>query len=276
MASTHGDPGSLVTNPLRLVIGLTGAAAAALVLLALSGLAGCSNPADSRPCTRVLFVGNSYTSVNDLPTVFAELARSGGHRVETGSATADGATLADHVSSSATAALLRSAKWDIVILQEQSQIPAIDQFRQTQMYPAARKLVSMVRQTGAQPVFFITWAHRDGWSENGLVSYGSMQAAIDDAYLAIAGELGVGLAPVGYAWQTLLGQETSAGLWKDDGSHPTEKGTYLAACVFYATIFHESPRALTYRGNLSIAEASTVQEVAAATVLGDPGKWGLP
>jgi hypothetical protein len=30
----------------------------------------------------ILFIGNSYTTVNDLPSVFANLARSGGHRVE--------------------------------------------------------------------------------------------------------------------------------------------------------------------------------------------------
>ena len=81
---------------------------------------------------------------------------------------------------------MRSAKWNIVVLQEQSQIPAVDQFRQQQMYPAARTLVAMARDASAQPVFFLTWAHRDGWPENGLDDYGSMQAAIDDGYLAIA------------------------------------------------------------------------------------------
>jgi hypothetical protein len=262
----------------RLVIALAAGTTVAgiLLVLGLSAGAGCGSPTDSTPCTRVLFIGNSYTSVNDLPRVFAKLARSGGHRVETGRATTDGARLADHATSSATTAALTSAKWNIVVLQEQSQIPAIEQFRQAEMFPAARALVAMVRQEGAQPMFFLTWAHRDGWPQNGLIDYRSMQAAIDDGYLAIAGEQGAALAPVGYAWQTLLGQDASAGLWQDDGSHPTEKGTYLAACVFYAAIFRESPNGLPYRGSLSNADASKLQEVAAATVLGDPGRWGIP
>ncbi|TMD08020.1 MAG: hypothetical protein E6J01_04565 [Chloroflexi bacterium] len=247
-----------------------------LLVLGLSPQAGCGIPGNSASCTRVLFIGNSYTSVNDLPTMFAKLARSGGHRVETGRATEDGSTLADHAGSSRTTTALTSANWNIVVLQEQSQIPAVDQFQQTQMYPAARTLVAMVRRIGAQPIFFITWAHRDGWPENGLVDYTAMQSAIDDAYLTIASEQHVAVAPVGFAWQTLLGQEGSPGLWRDDGSHPTEKGTYLAACVFYATIFRESPKGLTYHGGLSGAEASTLQQVAAVTVLGDPAKWGLP
>ena len=261
----------------RLVVGLTAGTTAAgiLLVLGLSAQAGCGSPGDSTPCTRVLFIGNSYTSVNDLPSVFAKLARAGGHRVETGRATADGARLADHATSSATIAAITSAKWNIVVLQEQSQIPAIEQFRQAEMYPGARALVAMVRQAGAQPMFFLTWAHRGGWPENGLIDYSTMQSAIDDAYLAIAGEQHAAVAPVGYAWQTLLGHEASPGLWQDDGTHPTEKGTYLAACVFYAAIFGESPEGLAYRGNLSDAEASKLQEVAGATVLGDLGKWGL-
>jgi hypothetical protein len=259
-----------------LVIVLAVVAVGLLLALGLSAQTGCGNPIDSSPCTRVLFIGNSYTSVNDLPTTFAKLARSGGHRVETGMAADGGATLADHAGSSATATALTSAKWTIVVLQEQSQIPAVDQLRQTEMYPAARKLVSMVRNLGAQPMFFITWAHRDGWPQDGLPDYNAMQAAIDDGYLAIAGEQLAAVAPVGYAWQTLLGQEASPGLWQDDGSHPTEKGTYLAACVFYATIFRESPKGRTYHGALSDAEASTLQQVAAVTVLSDPAKWGLP
>ncbi len=263
----------------RLVISLATVAAVAVGLLLVLGppaQLGCGIPGNSASCIRVLFIGNSYTSVNDLPTIFAKLARSGGHRVETGTATQDGSTLADHAGSAGTTTALTSATWTLVVLQEQSQIPAVDQFRETQMYPAARTLVAMVRRAGAQPIFFITWAHRDGWPEDGLADYSSMQSAIDDGYLTIAREQHAAVAPVGFAWQTLLGQQGSPGLWQDDGSHPTEKGTYLAACVFYATIFRESPKGLTYHSSLSDAEASTLQQVAAVTVLGDPAKWGLP
>jgi hypothetical protein len=252
------------------------AAAAGLGLLTLQLNAGCPDPGQSPGCTRVLFVGNSYTTVNDLPSVFVSLARSGGHRVETGTAAGDGWTLADHAGSPATAAKLASAKWDIVVLQEQSQIPSVDQLRQAQMYPAARRLVSSIRNQGARPLFYLTWARRDGWPENGMPNFASMQSAIDDGYLAIAGEERAAVAPVGYAWSALLGQEAPAGLWQDDGSHPTAAGTYLAACVFYATIFRESPKGLAYHSSLSAEEAAKVQAAAAQTVLSDPAKWPAP
>ena len=249
--------------------------AVALGLLALQMNTGCPDQGRSAACTRVLFIGNSYTTVNDLPSVFASLARSGGHRVETGTAAVDGWTLADHAGSSATAAKVGSRNWDIVVLQEQSQIPSVAQFRETQMFPAARRLVGMIRDHGARPIFYLAWARRDGWPENGMPNYASMQSAIHEGYLAIAGEQQATIAPVGDAWSAMLGQEAPAALWQDDGSHPTEAGTYLAACVFYATIFRESPNGLGYHASLSGDEAAKIQRAAAATVLGDPGKMAI-
>jgi hypothetical protein len=244
-----------------------------VLALAQLGCTGSSACHGSGGCTRVLFIGNSYTYVNDLPTTFATLAGSGGESVETGMLAEGGATLADDAAASDTATTLASQHWNAVVLQEQSEIPSIEQFRQTEMYPAARQLVGMVRAAGAQPVFFLTWAHRDGWPEDGLPNYASMQSAIDDGYLTIAREQSAAIAPVGYAWWTMLTQDPGAGLWLDDGSHPTMEGTYLAACVFYATIFKLSPVGLPYDAGLPSDEAATLQEIAANVVLGDPARW---
>src|SRR5207253_10950237 len=154
------------------------------------------------------------------------------------SAAVDGWTLANHADSPATATALVASPWDIVVLQEQSQIPAIEEFRQTQMYPAARRLIGSIRNQGARPLFYLTWGRRDGWPENGMPDYTSMQAAINQGYLAIAGDQRAAAAPVGVAWALLVTRGAGPLLWQQDGSHPTEAGTYLAACVFYATIFH--------------------------------------
>lgn len=83
------------------------------------------------------------------------------------------------------------------------------------------------------------------------------------------------VAPVGAAWQTAVAQKAFPALWQDDGSHPTVQGTYLAACVFYATIFRQSPMGLSYHDGLSDAEAIKLQEVAATTVFTDAAQWGL-
>ena len=178
-----------------------------------------------------------------------------------------GWTFADHIQSPKTLDQLKSTTWNFVILQEQSQIPSVEQSRTQEMYPAARGLVHKIKDIGAAPIFFITWARRDGWPENGMNNYESMQIQINNGYMGIAQELNAPIAPVGSAWLTAVKQHPELALWQEDGSHPSEQGTYLAACVFYAVIFQESPEGLTYRAELSKDSAKILQSIAASTVL---------
>lgn len=250
--------------------------ACALLLGALGCASVAACPGNGESCVRILFLGNSYTSVNDLPGTLSKLALSGGHHLETGMATEGGATLAAHLASPGTLATLRGSRWAFVVLQEQSQLPALDGMRREQMYPAARSLVSTIAAAGARPIFFLTWAHRDGWPVYGLPDYAAMQAAIDTGYLAIARELGAPVAPVGEAWLEVYRRAPQLALWQDDGSHPSVAGTYLAACVFYAALFEQSPVGLTYVADLPKDTALSLQGTAATVVLGHPGQCGLP
>src|SRR5437870_49387 len=106
---------------LRLLAGLVAVAASGCGAAAPTGCAGAQS------CTRVLFIGNSYTAVNDLPQTFAALASSGGHATQTAMLADGGTTLAQHVASPATSQQLGAAHWDFVVLQEQSQIPSVAQ-----------------------------------------------------------------------------------------------------------------------------------------------------
>lgn len=231
---------------------------------------------DDPDCLRILFIGNSYTFVNDLPGTVARLAKAGGHRVETGMSAPGGWFLSDHANSAETLDQIKSSTWDFVILQEQSQAPASEQVRNSQMYPAARTLVGTIMEAGAAPILFITWAHRDGWPDNGMPSYESMQTAINAGYLALGQELNVQMAPVGDAWSETRRQNPQLSLWQEDGSHPSPQGTYLAACVFYAVIYREGPDGLSYTGSLSQEEARVLQRIAGEIVLKRPSSWNIP
>jgi hypothetical protein len=230
----------------------------------------------SGPALHILFVGNSYIFVNDLPKVFAQLAAAGGHKVTTGMMANGGWTLAHHANSAETLNAIQASKWDYVIMHEQSQIPAFEQSRRETMYPAARYLVPIVKQRGAAPVFFLTWAHRQGWPERGMPDYESMQAQIEQGYLEIARELDVAVAPVGQAWSRARREYPELELWQGDGSHPSELGTYLAASVFYAVIFRQSPEGLKCPGSIPPETARRIQGIAAKVVLENPKQWNIP
>jgi hypothetical protein len=246
--------------------------------LAVSSCAGPSATCapDDSSCLAVLFIGNSYTYVNDLPGTFARLALSGGHRVEVGQLASGGATLHDHLADAATVPRLESRPWSDVVLQEQSQMPSLPASRDSWMYPAARSLVELIRGRGANPMFFMTWAHRDGDSTAGIPDYETMQRAVDAAYLSISQELVVPVAPVGYVWFIVRRQDPQIDLWQGDGSHPSTAGTYLAACVFYAALFRQSPVGLGFDDGLGADTAAVLQRAAADEVLASPAEWGLP
>jgi len=103
-----------------------------------------------------------------------------------------------------------------------------------------------------------------------------MQSQIDVGYLGIAQELAVPMVPVRYAWLLATGQNRQLNLWQEDGSHPTEEGTYLAACVFFAVIFRQSPEGLTHLAHLSKEIALYIQQIAANTVLDNSIEWNFP
>lgn len=109
-----------------------------------------------------------------------------------------------------------------------------------------------------------------------MPDYLAMQRQIDAAYVTIAQQLGVPAAPVGYAWSTVHRADPALTLWQDDGSHPTIAGTYLAACVFYAAIFHQSPNGLRWTDGLSAADAQTLQAVATTSVFSPAQAWLSP
>ena len=187
-----------------------------------------------------------------------------------------GQTLAGHAASPGSLTEITGKRWDFIVLQEQSRIPAIAAQRNEQMVPAARLLDKKAAESGADTVLFATWASRDGLPGAGFKDYVAMQSAIEAGYLEVAGEIGAIVAPVGAAWQRALDEHPELELWQRDGSHPSLEGTYLAACVFYATLLETSPEGANYRAGLPEETARFLQAVAGEVVLGNPARWHIP
>lgn len=241
-------------------------------------LVSCGLLGGSQDQVEVLFIGNSYTASNGLPDMFERLAEEGGHGVRAEMVAPGGWRFADHVAStgpSGTIERIKGRAWDYVVLQEQSVIPSLAGTREREMYPAARGLYSEVNAIGAETIFFMTWGRRDGLPSEGHPDFSSMQRALEEGYLQIGNELNVPVAPVGIAWWKGLQGSPDLDLWVADGSHPTRVGTYLAACVFYAVIFGESPEGVDYNGGLDDDLATQLQTIAWETVQPHAELWNL-
>jgi len=185
-----------------------------------------SRPAGPR---NVLFVGNSFTARNDLPGLIAALAAARGKEFRYRLISVGGASLRTHWNAGEAVNAIRSGQYDAVVLQEQSTLPVKNA---TRMHENVRLFDCAIKAAGARAYLYMTWARR-GTPES--------QASISEAYAAIAKEVGATLVPVGVAWQSFLRRYALPVLHDRDGSHPTPAGSYLAACVFFAVMFCESP-----------------------------------
>jgi hypothetical protein len=206
--------------------------------------------------TRILFIGNSFTRRNDLPGMIARLAEAGKPKrvVETEQIIANGMALKAHWNRGEAREAIKRGKWDFVSLQEQSTLPLKNPAR---MHESVRLFIEEIRAARAEPVLYMTWVR---------TSAPQRQDELADAFLSIGKELMVRVAPVGLAWKEAFARVPGLVLHDKDGSHPNPLGTYLGACVFYATLFGASPVGLP--GDVSLGKELdsgrilTLQEIA--------------
>jgi hypothetical protein len=196
---------------------------------------------------RVLFLGNSYTDVNDLPETLNRLARSVGDEVRHDRSTPGGFRFKDHAASEESLRRLDAGGWDAIVLQEQSQSPGFDDAQiETDVAPFASALVKRGRAASphSRLVFYETWGRREGDAANckeipAVCTFAGQQARITRTYERLAERVGGEVVPVGAAWARLRRERPEVALYGGDGSHPSTEGTYLAACALYAALFRK-------------------------------------
>ena len=105
---------------------------------------------------------------------------------------------------------------------------------------------------------YLTWARQNA---------PETQPAITRAYTSIGEEIGAVVVPVGIAWQNFIRKHSHPLLHDKDQSHPTIAGSYLAACVFLAVLFDETPVGVPGEmKGLTRDEAHLLQKTALAAV----------
>jgi hypothetical protein len=208
-----------------------------LFILIISGsFSGSSASAQvKRDTLKVLFVGNSYTYVQNLPQVVSIISDSTKTKLITRKSTIGGAYLSEHWFGKRglkTKEIITKGKFDIVILQENSMAP-IQQPDSTIKY--ANLLCQFIKASGAKPCFYMTWAREK------VPQY---QGEISNVYSRIAKDNGAILVPVGKAWELAMKLRPTINLYDPDGSHPSGLGAILSAYVFVGALTGEVPASI--------------------------------
>lgn len=193
----------------------------------------------------VLFIGNSYTRSNNLPYMVRRIAEmvpnTPSFRV---TAVANpGWDLGRHWYVDETRTLIANGGFTHVVLQGHS-LSALQSREEFEGY--ARLFDTAIDGIGARTVLYETWARRGGSSSYRRAHIAEspidMQARVTECYSALARALDADLAPAGRAFLMAQSRIPDAQLYRSDGAHPSQDGTYLAAAVLYATIAHDDPR----------------------------------
>jgi PKD repeat protein len=233
----------------------------------------------------VLFLGNSYTSANNLPQLVKNLTNSAGKTLLVDANIPGGFTISGHLNDATSLNKIRQGNWDYIVIQEQSQIPSIDSYRYNDMYPSLMQLKDTIDHYSpcAKIITYMTWGRRFGgiqcdpsntYCSPNFVNFNHMQDSLTSAYLEISEQLNIQCVPVGVVWQNVL-NDTTLVLHTGDNSHPNIDGSYVAACAIFSSIWKLNSSGLSFTAGLSSPLAQYYQMMADNTIFNSSNDWNL-
>ncbi len=253
-----------------------------LIFLTLLGLTfhvfAQSNPKTNQ---RVLFLGNSYTYVNNLPIIIKYIATIEGDTLYTQENLIGGYTLKGHSSNQTSLAKIMQGNWDAVVLQEQSQLPSFPiEDVENEVFPAARFLDSIIHVYNpcAKTIFYMTWGRQFGDNSNcsfwpPVCTYEGMDSLLNLRYRMMMEENHAYLSPVGLIWKDIRQSNPEIVLYQSDESHPDMAGSYAAACSFYTTLFHKNPLDISYNYELDTAITNPIKRACKKHIYDSLSLW---
>ena len=230
---------------------------------------------------RVLFLGNSYVSVNNLPQIISDIALSNNDSLIFENYSPGGYTLQNHFNDANSIAEISQGNWDYVVLQEQSQLPSFPiGYVQTAVYPYAHKLDSLINLSNSctETMFYMTWGRKNGDASNcssypPVCSYEGMDSLLNLRYRTMAFDNNGTVSPVGAVWHFLRTNNPSIELYQIDESHPSAAGSYAAACTFYSTLFRKDPLLINYDYSLHFTEAFVIRLAVQSVAFNNINQW---
>lgn len=174
---------------------------------------------------RILMLGNSLTFFNNMPKMLSRLTGA-----QVVSNTRSGARLMEQLNvntklGARTQAALQNEPWDYVVMQEMSNGPVT---APRSFFRSVEQLSRQIRQAGAEPVLYATWAYRrDNERLSDLeLGYEEMYRLMCEACQRAAQKNGILIANVGQRFYELADTRE---IYDEDGIHPSELGSQIAA-----------------------------------------------
>lgn len=226
---------------------------------------------------KVLFLGNSYTGVNNLPQLVHDVALSASDTLVFDSYIPGGYQLISHSIDNTSQNKIMAGGWNYVVLQGQSQEAITNNSGFSSGGYQLNNLISQYNPC-AVTMLYMTWGRKNGDTSNCanfpvMCTYEGMDSTIRNNYLKLAKNLYAEVSPVSVVWNYLRQNFPSINLYQADESHPSAEGSYAAACCFYTTIFKRDPTLITFDFGLNATVASNIRDAVKAKVFDHLNLW---
>ena len=183
---------------------------------------------------KVLFIGNSHTYYNDMPSLAKRRLDEDGYDCHVTMLAHPAWFLAQHVEDPEAKFNIRFGGYDYVVLQEHAHPFGPEE----KFFEAVRTLTDWSKEAGATPVIYLTWAQKNE---------PEAQQRMTDAHKRIAEETGSLLAHVGDEWWGYMHSWPELEMYADDGAHASPAGSDFAAKMIESEILHDLHRKETMR-----------------------------
>lgn len=177
------------------------------------------------PTFRILFVGNSLTYTNDLPSMVRDIAAANDIQIETEMLAYPNYALEDHWQDGNFQKLMNEKNFNYVIVQ---QGPSSQQDGRAMLLDYGERFKKICEEKGARLVFFMVWPSRANYQTFPGVINNYRDAALQTESM---------LCPVGEVWKSYMDATNDFTYYGADGFHPSMEGSTKAAHIIYQSLF---------------------------------------
>lgn len=186
-----------------------------------------SNEEENNPNAdyNLLFVGNSLTYYNDLPNLVKEIAATRDILINTEMLAKGNYAIVDHWADGQVQTLIRSKKYDYVIIQQgpSSQADGYDM-----LVNGGKQYADLCKANEVKLAYYMVWPSRRYYHTfNGVINNYTAAAEANDAILC----------PVGKVWKEHFDKTDDFSYYGPDQFHPSIQGSKVAARVIVSSLF---------------------------------------
>ena len=272
-----------------------------LLILALTFLGCISQNKDQSDQVDVLFIGNSLTYFNDMPGMLQKMMTEKNLEINIEQITYPGFSLYAHLENiveessenhvrtrkktdqevTETEKKIKEKDWDIIIMQTGGVSILIPEIRKKKVDPAIKEIMSLSNPE-SKFILFNTWTTKVVYPKEYCYSAADVDKysnpgekicspefknskeyfdALQSGYKELSENNEISLTRHAEIFQEITNKNPEVELLEDT-MHPSKKGAFLSACIFYKLISGKEPNRLKYTADIDNKTAELIKMTA--------------